>query len=79
MRLIARNVLVEFWGKHPEAKPSVERWYALIRAAGWTSTDDVQKAAPRAKVLIVSASDSRSLAAIFGWWPPSISVVRSRL
>lgn len=51
LRLIARNVLVEVWGKHPEAKPSVERWYALIRAAGWTSTDDVQKAAPKAKVL----------------------------
>lgn len=51
MRLIARNVLVEFWGKHPEAKPSVDRWYALVKAANWTSTDDVQKAAPKAKVL----------------------------
>jgi mRNA interferase HigB len=51
MRVIARNVLVGFWGKHPEAKISLERWYGLARAANWKSTDDVQKAAPKAKVL----------------------------
>ena len=51
MRLIARNVLAGLWGEHPEAKVSLERWYQLVRAAHWTSTDDVQKAAPKAKVL----------------------------
>jgi mRNA interferase HigB len=51
MRVIARRVLVEFWGKHPEAQVSLERWHALVRAAPWGSTDDVQKAAPKAKVL----------------------------
>lgn len=51
MRVIARNVLVSFWGKHPEAKASLERWYTIVRVAQWTSTDEVQKAAPKAKVL----------------------------
>ena len=51
MRVIARNVLVSFWGEHPEAKVSLERWYAIVRAAQWTSTDEVQKAAPNAKAL----------------------------
>jgi mRNA interferase HigB len=51
MRVIARNVLVEFWGKHPDAKGSLERWYQLARAAHWVSTDDIQRAAPEAKVL----------------------------
>ncbi|MBI5132023.1 MAG: type II toxin-antitoxin system HigB family toxin [Rhodopseudomonas palustris] len=51
MRVIARNVLVEFWSKHPEAKMSLERWYALTKAAMWASTDEVQKAVPKAKVL----------------------------
>lgn len=51
MRVIARNVLVSFWGKHPEAKVSLERWHTIVRAAQWTSTDEVQKAAPTAKVL----------------------------
>ena len=51
MRIIARNVLIAFWGKHPEAKVPLERLYQLIRSAHWASTDDVQRAAPKAKVL----------------------------
>ena len=30
MRVIARNVLVNFWGKHPEAKVSLERWHTIV-------------------------------------------------
>ena len=51
MRVIARNVLVAFSDRHPEAKVSLERWYKLVRAAHWASTDEVQKTAPKAKVL----------------------------
>jgi mRNA interferase HigB len=48
MRVIARNVLVS---KHPEAKVSLDRWHTIVRAAQWASTDEIQKAAPKAKVL----------------------------
>ena len=41
----------QFSGRHPEAKVPLERWHRLVRAAQWTSTDEVQKAAPKAKVL----------------------------
>ena|ERR1700753_262138 len=51
MRVIARRVIVEFWGIHPEAKASLERWHMLVRAAQWASTDEIQMAAPKAKVL----------------------------
>lgn len=51
MWVIARNVLVDFWGRHPEARVSLERWHTLVRAAQWTCMDEVQKAAPKAKVL----------------------------
>lgn len=51
MRVIARNVLVAFWSKHPETKVALERWHRLVREARWTSTDEIQKAAPKAKVL----------------------------
>jgi mRNA interferase HigB len=51
MRVIPRRVLVEFWGRHLEAQVSLERWHALVRAAQWSSTGDVQKTAPKAKVL----------------------------
>lgn len=51
MRVIARNTLVAFWSKHPEAKTALERWYRLAKAARWASTDEVQRAAPKSKVL----------------------------
>ena len=51
MRVIARNVLVTFWDRHPETKVSLQRWYQLVKAARWISTDEVQSAAPKAKVL----------------------------
>ena len=51
MRVIARNALIGFWADHPETKAALERWYKLVRAAHWMSTDEVMKAAPRAKVL----------------------------
>jgi mRNA interferase HigB len=51
VRVIARNKLVGFWGNHPEARVSLERWYKFVATAHWRSTDDVQKAVPKAKVL----------------------------
>jgi mRNA interferase HigB len=51
MRVIARHTLVDFWLKHLEAKVALERWYTLVRAAHWASTDEVQRAAPKSKVL----------------------------
>ena len=51
MRVIARQTLVKFWSNHPEAKVALERWYRLVIAAHWTSTDEIQRAAPKCKVL----------------------------
>jgi len=51
MRVIARNVLVAFWDRHPETKVPLERWHKLTRAARWKSTNDVQSTVPKAKVL----------------------------
>jgi len=51
MRIIARNTLVDFWSRHPEAKVALERWHKLVRAARWASTDEIQRAAPKSKVL----------------------------
>ena len=51
MRVIARNTLVDFSSRNPEAKVALDRWYRLVKAAHWTSTDEVQRAAPKSKVL----------------------------
>ena len=77
MRVIARNVLVCFWGRHPEAKVALERWHMIVKAAQWTSTDEVQKAAPKAKVLNRERVRFEVAGGNYRWWPPSISVGRS--
>ena len=51
MRVIARSTLVAFAAKHPDAKVALERWFRVAKAAEWVSTDDVQNAVPKAKVL----------------------------
>ena len=51
MRVIARSTLVGYWRAHPETKIALERWLLRVKAARWTSTDDIQKAAPKCKAL----------------------------
>ena len=51
MRVIAKSVLVRFYEQHPETRASLERWHAVLKAASWASMQDVQDAAPKAKVL----------------------------
>jgi mRNA interferase HigB len=51
MRIIARSVLVQFAEKHADARASLETWYRLVKSAQWKTADDIQKAAPKAKVL----------------------------
>ncbi len=51
MRVIARTTLVGFWSSHPETKVPLECWLKRIKAARWTSVDEVQRAAPKCKAL----------------------------
>lgn len=51
MRLIARSVLLTYARTHPQTAVSLERWHRLVKAANWTSMDDVRRAAPKAKEL----------------------------
>lgn len=71
MRLIARNVLMTYAAQHPETAASLDRWQRLIRAASWSSMDEVRRAVPKAKVLnrervrfAVAGGDYRLIAAI---------------
>jgi len=51
MRLIARSVLLAYARTHPETAVPLERWYRLVKAANWTSMDDIRRVSPKAKVL----------------------------
>jgi mRNA interferase HigB len=51
MRIIAWNVLASYAEEHPETKASLQRWRVLVKAARWSSMDDVRLGAPKAKIL----------------------------
>ena len=51
MRIIARHTLIAFAEAHPEARASLERWYAIAKAATWKTTAEIQAAFSTAKVL----------------------------
>ena len=51
MRVIARNVLLAYSRVHPETTIPLERWFRLVKAANWSSMDDIRRAAPKSKVL----------------------------
>ena len=51
MRVISKRRLREFWETQQDARPSLEGWYRIARAANWRSTEDVKAAAPKVSVL----------------------------
>ena len=51
MQIIARKTLLAFWSMHPEAKPFLERWEAIVKAASWQTMSEIQGTFPKAKVL----------------------------
>jgi mRNA interferase HigB len=51
MRIIAWSVLSAYAERHPETKTPLHRSRTLVKAARWSSMDDVRFAAPNAKIL----------------------------
>lgn len=43
MRTIKRGALVQFWERHPDAKASLESWYAVVRRATWKTTAEMKQ------------------------------------
>lgn len=42
MRIIKRGALVLFWQQHPDAKASLESWYAVLRKANWKTPAEMK-------------------------------------
>jgi len=42
MRIIKRGALVSFWEQHPDARPSLESWYAIVRGASWQNPAELK-------------------------------------
>ncbi len=43
MRIIKRGALVQFCQLHPDAKPSLESWYAVVRKATWKTPAEMKQ------------------------------------
>ena len=43
MRIIKRGALVQFWREHPDAKSSLESWYAVVRKADWKTPAELKQ------------------------------------
>ncbi len=42
MRIIKRGALVQFFQQHPDAKTSLESWYAVVRKANWKTPAEMK-------------------------------------
>lgn len=51
MRIISRKVLVDFAASHPQARPSLDHWERLTKAAQWTTIQDVTSLFSKSKGL----------------------------
>lgn len=51
MRVIKRGALVRFWQKHPDAKPGLESWYAVMRGADWKTPVELKQVYPSADLV----------------------------
>jgi len=51
MRIIKRGALVQFWQKHPDAKASLESWYAVARTAAWKTPAEMKQVYPSADLV----------------------------
>ncbi len=55
MRIITRKRLREFAQNYPDAAEPLARWEQLVRAAAWTSLQDVRRAFPHADAVAVES------------------------
>ena len=42
MRIIARKTLREFWEQHPDARQSLQSWYADVKHAIWKTPTNIK-------------------------------------
>lgn len=51
MHIISRQVLREFWEKHPDSQEVLQIWYADILRAHWQSPSDIKAIYRNASIL----------------------------
>ena len=52
MRVIAKKILREFWGKHPDCEQQLKAWYQETSQAEWKNPKVIKAEYPSASFLI---------------------------
>ena len=55
MRVITRKRLREFGRKHPDARAALDAWHRVVKAARWSSINDVRRVYPYADAVTVES------------------------
>lgn len=51
MRVIAKKVLRDFWGKHADSEEALKTWFKEASKASWESPSDIKQDYARASIL----------------------------
>jgi mRNA interferase HigB len=51
MRIISRKKLREFWERHPDARASLEAWFADVKQAEWKTPNDIKTVYRNASII----------------------------
>lgn len=51
MRVIAKKILREFWGKHADSEEQLKTWYKEASKANWKNPSDIKAEYPKASIL----------------------------
>ena len=51
MRVIAKKILRDFWGKYSDSEEQLKIWYKEATKAKWTSPNDIKNEYPNASIL----------------------------
>ena len=51
MPIIKRGALIQFWERHPDARASLESWYAVVHRAKWKTPAAMKSVYPNADLV----------------------------
>ncbi len=51
LRVVAKKILREFWGKHSNCEQQLKAWYQETCKAAWENTKDIKREYPTASFL----------------------------
>lgn len=51
MRVVAKKILRDFWGKYSDSEEQLKTWYKEAAKAKWSNPNDIKNEYPKASIL----------------------------